>query len=118
MYPKTFSSQPLLQDSSSISNKLPLGISPALLINILISLQFSKSIFCESASVKSNGRVITSTEYFFCNSIFNVSSCLIFLAVKYKFTPSAANVLAIAAPIPFDAPVIRAILFFRFKSIF
>ena len=100
-----------------MSEILPGGIAPALFIKISILLQ--KSLTFSTAFFLDKSIAITSTEILclFCKFIFNSFNLSVLLAVNIKLHPSFAIDSAIALPIPLEAPVISAVLLFKFNSI-
>ena len=67
----------------------------------------------ESGSSKSAANAATFTGNKFINSVTAVCNFLSFRAVRTKSYPLAAKLLAISNPIPEEAPVINATLFFK-----
>ena len=117
IYPKTFRFQDSLQISSFISNIFPGGIAPALLIKMSTFPENSATFSAAPLSDKSIAIISTDILYFFCKSYFTLINLSSLRAVNIKLQPSSAIDSAIAFPIPFDAPVIKAVLLFKFNSI-
>ena len=116
MAPNTLRSQARRQRSSSISSSVPRGMPPALFTRISSAPQAAATLRTCALSVRSAGCVVTGTLCRVRISPATLSSSDAVRAQSCTWHPSAASVLAMASPIPFEPPVMSAERPRRFRS--
>src|ERR1700737_2016484 len=91
-------------------------MSPALLIRISMSPTSAASCSIAAVLDRSSTWFVTFTPWPASRVCLAVSMASPLRAARCRWHPSAANTSATASPIPFDAPVIRAVLFVSLSS--